>query len=206
MIKHGVRFTERFLPLDTTVTIVGELARDSVGAQRHQRHHQQQQQQQLTTSARTAKLPDAPTASSSSKADPHGQQRDVIVGESEDQGLGVQDVGRSSNGAGPGGRGRGAVEGRGKGEGGGGGVVADVVAVAAGEALAGQAAAAAVRMLPYALHMPQHGPFHVTTLTLPQLRSRLSNASRALTVRAGRDQEPVGWGPAAEGVGAGLWI
>ncbi len=77
--------------------------------------------------------------------------------------------------------------------------MADVVAVAAGEALAGQAAAAAVRMLPYALHMPQHGPFHVTTLTLAQLRSRLTSASRALTVRAERDRAPVGGRPTAEG-------
>eukprot|EP00198_Chlamydomonas_reinhardtii_P014161 XP_001703498.1 predicted protein [Chlamydomonas reinhardtii] len=32
MVKHGVRSTERFLPVNTTVTVIGELCRDTLAA------------------------------------------------------------------------------------------------------------------------------------------------------------------------------
>lgn len=137
MVKHGVRITERYLPLDTAVTVVGELVRDSVGNIGG-----------TEVEGSRARLADHTSPGSSQLLPP------------------------PYTSAGGGGGGGGDI-----------GEMSDVAtATTAGVELMKQAA---LEALPYTLRMPGHGPFHVTSMTLPQLRSSLERTSGVIRVSAG---------------------
>ncbi|GIL72896.1 hypothetical protein Vretifemale_3175 [Volvox reticuliferus] len=152
MVRHGVRITERYLPADMTVTVVGELVADCVGssvlgsraagpvaANSNQLTSQQQQQPSGSDRSPAAILAARPAAAG----------RDSALGTN------VASAGNVSATA--------------------------TAVVAAGAELLGQAA---LQALPYTLRMPGRGPFHVTTLTLPQLRTSLERTSSIIRVFA----------------------
>ncbi|EFJ42969.1 hypothetical protein VOLCADRAFT_96908 [Volvox carteri f. nagariensis] len=146
MVKHGVRVTERYLPVDTAVTVVGELVADCMGS----------------TAAAAAGCRTRPAAGGSGNPllASSSQQQPSDVSGSGVEAAAAADVARTATG---GGGGTGSLS-----------AAATAVAAAAGAELLGQAA---LQALPYTLRMPGRGPFHVTTLTLPQLRASLERTS-----------------------------
>ncbi|KAG2499345.1 hypothetical protein HYH03_002920 [Edaphochlamys debaryana] len=167
MVKHGVRSTERFLPVNTTVTVVGELVHDAVGTHLLG---------QITNGPSTSNDQPSTSSGSGSKGGAGGggskgsTGRDKAAAERRGSGDGASTSGRPAGSGSGSGSGASSIAA---------GALSSVAAVGAAD-LIEQAASAAVQALPYTLRMPAHGPYQVTTLTLPQLRASLHNTSRTL--------------------------
>ncbi|GLC35811.1 hypothetical protein PLESTB_000496700 [Pleodorina starrii] len=154
MVKHGVRITERYLPMDTAVTVVGELVLDRVGPGRK----------------RLAGV-------AGSGAGGGGQPQSLSQPEQQSGEAAAPAFGRDSARVGSG---AGASCSSSSSSSTSTSTLA-LTAAAAGAELLGQAA---LQALPYSLRMPGRGPFHVTTLTLPQLRASLERTSGIIRVFA----------------------
>ncbi|KAG2443071.1 hypothetical protein HYH02_009485 [Chlamydomonas schloesseri] len=188
MVKHGVRSTERYLPVNTTVTVIGELCRDTVGVP--------PASSTSTTSSGIA-ASRAPTSSGTAGSGGAGSRGPDGGGASSSGSKSINAAGISSRAGGAAAKAGSLGPGQGGGGGGGGDgatstsamtAAATAAAAAVGSELLTQAAAAGAsavaQALPYTLRMPSHGPFHVTTLTLPQLRASMERTSRTLRVFA----------------------
>ncbi|GIL43075.1 hypothetical protein Vafri_857 [Volvox africanus] len=145
MVRHGVRITERYLPVDTTVTVVGELVADCVSSS------------VVGSRASRSAAVDSSQQTSHKQQQPSGSDGGPAAAVAARPAMGSRDSALGTNIASAG------------------NASATATAVAAaGAELIGQAA---LQALPYTLRMPGRGPFHVTTLTLPQLRTSLERAS-----------------------------
>ncbi|KAG2442862.1 hypothetical protein HXX76_002941 [Chlamydomonas incerta] len=187
MVKHGVRSTERYLPVNTTVTVIGELCRDTVGTPASSSGSSSSGQSRPAVANGAA----GAGAAGAGAAGAGARGQDAAAGSSGSKSINAAGISSKVGAAGPkGGGGLGQSGGDSASSSSSSAMTAAATAAAAavGSELLTQAAAAGAsavaQALPYTLRMPSHGPFHVTTLTLPQLRASMERTSRTLRVFA----------------------